>query len=95
MNTMRLSIGSTHSNAQSFEHLDEENRRAVRRANYKDVAQGVAGIVLSTLEQAAAFAPVPYLQQAAGLAIELIDMVQVNFSLVPFHRLLISIEHVR
>ncbi|KAF4591305.1 hypothetical protein EYR40_009908 [Pleurotus pulmonarius] len=40
------------------------------------VAQDIAGIVLSTLEQAAHFAPVPYLQEAAGLAVALFGMVQ-------------------
>ncbi|KAL4258130.1 NACHT-NTPase and P-loop NTPases N-terminal domain-containing protein [Pleurotus pulmonarius] len=40
------------------------------------VAQDIAGIVLSTLEQAARFAPVPYLQEAAGLAVALFEMVQ-------------------
>ncbi|KAF9495929.1 hypothetical protein BDN71DRAFT_807031 [Pleurotus eryngii] len=55
---------------------DEENKKAARRANYKDMTQDVAGIVISTLEQAALFAPVPYLQQAAGMAITLVDMVQ-------------------
>ncbi|KDQ25178.1 hypothetical protein PLEOSDRAFT_1106122 [Pleurotus ostreatus PC15] len=68
---------SAQSNARSSKSLDEENyKKAARRANYKDVAQDVAGIVISTLEQAAAFAPVPYLQQAAGLAITLVDMIQ-------------------
>ncbi|KAL4258128.1 Fungal N-terminal domain-containing protein [Pleurotus pulmonarius] len=77
MNTIVPSMRSTHSNTRSSKNLDEENRKkAVRRTNCKDVAQDVAGIVLSTLEQAATFAPVPYLQQAAGLAIGLIDMVQ-------------------
>ncbi|KAF7423019.1 hypothetical protein PC9H_011183 [Pleurotus ostreatus] len=70
-------MGSPHLNTRSSKSLDEENRKkAARRANYKDAAQDIAGIVLSTLEQAAAFAPVPYLQQAAGLAIGLVDMVQ-------------------
>ncbi|KAF9495893.1 hypothetical protein BDN71DRAFT_1446827 [Pleurotus eryngii] len=55
---------------------DEANKKAARRANYEDMTQDVAGIVISTLEQAALFAPVPYLQQAAGIAITLVDMVQ-------------------
>ncbi|KAF9495932.1 hypothetical protein BDN71DRAFT_1506276 [Pleurotus eryngii] len=40
------------------------------------VAQDIAGIVLSTLQQAAELAPVPYLREAAGLAVALFDMVQ-------------------
>ncbi|KAG9227140.1 hypothetical protein CCMSSC00406_0004321 [Pleurotus cornucopiae] len=55
---------------------DEENKKAARRANYKDMTQDIAAIVISTLEQAALFAPIPYLQQAAGMAITLVDMVQ-------------------
>lgn len=43
------------------------------------VAQDVAGIVLSTLQQAAELAPVPYLKEAAGLAVALFEMVQVKF----------------
>ncbi|KAF4605845.1 hypothetical protein EYR40_004635 [Pleurotus pulmonarius] len=39
-------------------------------------AQDIAGIVLSTLEQASRIAPVPYLQDAVGLAVALFDMVQ-------------------
>ncbi|KAJ8690974.1 hypothetical protein PTI98_010591 [Pleurotus ostreatus] len=40
------------------------------------VAQDIAGIVLATLQQAAELAPVPYLKEAAGLAVALFDMVQ-------------------
>lgn len=50
------------------------------------VAQDIAGIVLSTLQQAAELAPVPYLKEAAGLAVALFDMVQVT-SVLYFARL--------
>lgn len=50
------------------------------------VAQDIAGIVLSTLQQAAELAPIPYLKEAAGLAVALFDMVQVKFD-VHFERL--------
>ncbi|KAL4261234.1 hypothetical protein AB1N83_011043 [Pleurotus pulmonarius] len=40
------------------------------------VAEDVAGIVLSTLQQAARLAPLPYLKEAAELAVVLFDMVQ-------------------
>lgn len=75
--------------------IDEESKKATRRANYKDVVQDVAGIVIPTLERAAAFAPIPYLRQSAGLAITLVDMVQVSSGLFPFRRCHISVDYIK
>ena len=56
--------------------LSTPKRRKVK--NIVENSLDISNIVLTTLNDAASMAPVPYLQQAAGLALGILNIVQVG-----------------
>jgi len=61
--------------------------RIPKSPRYEIVGLGLdlSDVVLTTLKEAARLAPVPYLQQSAGLALAIVNIIQVrNYSTVPY-----------